>query len=105
MMTVIRYVLFDSVKEIAYLVLDVKGRRKFKVTNDVLTGRMAKMLPSAVQLTLMGWFGCGKDITQISGPLFVVLVVLVAGWLWSVGYISRGVDKKKGDEPAGAKLT
>ncbi|MEI8295225.1 MAG: Npt1/Npt2 family nucleotide transporter [Alphaproteobacteria bacterium] len=98
----IKYILFDSTKEMAYIPLDDELKTKGKAAVDVIGGRAGKAGGAFVQSTLLIAFAT-KDVVSIAPQAFVVFIVVCLLWLFAVKALSRKVDtavKRRQDEVA-----
>ncbi len=87
----IKYILFDSTKEMAYIPLDDELKTKGKAAVDVIGGRAGKAGGAFTQSTLLILFAT-KDVASIAPQAFGVFVLVCAFWLFSVKMLSRKVD-------------
>jgi AAA family ATP:ADP antiporter len=87
----IKYILFDSTKEMAYIPLDDELKTKGKAAVDVIGGRAGKAGGAFTQSTLLMLFAT-KDVVLIAPQAFVVFVVISGLWLVAVKVLSRKVD-------------
>lgn len=87
----IKYILFDSTKEMAYIPLSDELKTKGKAAVDVIGGRAGKAGGAFTQSTLLMLFAT-KDVTLIAPQAFVVFGAVCALWLVSVKLLSRKVD-------------
>jgi ATP:ADP antiporter, AAA family len=87
----IKYILFDSTKEMAYIPLDDELKTKGKAAVDVIGGRAGKAGGAFTQSTLLILFAT-KDVVAIAPQAFVVFAVVCGAWLFAVKVLSRKVD-------------
>jgi ATP:ADP antiporter, AAA family len=88
----IKYILFDSTKEMAYIPLDDELKTKGKAAVDVIGGRAGKAGGAFTQSTLLILFAT-KDVVAIAPQAFIVFVVVCGLWLVSVRILARKVDE------------
>ncbi len=88
----IKYILFDSTKEMAYIPLDDELKTKGKAAVDVIGGRAGKAGGAFTQSTLLILFAT-KDVVTIAPQAFVIFAVVSFGWLFAVKALSRKVDE------------
>ena len=87
----IKYILFDSTKEMAYIPLNDELKTKGKAAVDVIGGRAGKAGGAFVQNILLIGFAT-KDVVLIAPYAFVVFVVICLAWLFAVKVLSKKVD-------------
>lgn len=83
----IKYILFDSTKEMAYIPLDDELKSKGKAAVDVIGGRAGKAGGAMVQSWLLIAFAT-KDVVSIAPITFAVFAVIVVAWLFAVKALS-----------------
>ena len=88
----IKYILFDSTKEMAYIPLDDELKTKGKAAVDVIGGRAGKAGGAFTQSTLMILFAT-KDVVTIAPQAFFVFAVVCVAWFFAVKVLSRKVDE------------
>lgn len=88
----IKYILFDSTKEMAYIPLDDELKTKGKAAVDVIGGRAGKAGGAFTQSTLLILFAT-KDVVSIAPQAFAVFAVICAAWFFAVKVLSRKVDE------------
>lgn len=88
----IKYILFDSTKEMAYIPLNDELKTKGKAAVDVIGGRAGKAGGAFTQSTLFILFAT-KDVVFIAPYAFVVFAVVCASWLFAVKVLARKVDQ------------
>ena len=93
--TLAKYVLFDQVKEIAYIGLGVKAKRKAKASIDVIGSRFGKGLSSFIHMALMYFFVASEDVTIISPHLLFIFICLIIVWFHSIRYLSKTLEEKQ----------
>jgi AAA family ATP:ADP antiporter len=87
----IKYILFDSTKEMAYIPLDDELKTKGKAAVDVIGGRAGKAGGAFVQNMLFIAFAT-KDAVLIAPQAFAVFSVVCLLWFFSVKYLSKKVE-------------
>lgn len=87
----IKYILFDSTKEMAYIPLDDELKTKGKAAVDVIGGRAGKAGGAFVQNMLLIAFAT-KDVVLIAPYAFGIFVVICLLWLLAVKSLSQKVD-------------
>ncbi|MEI8124570.1 MAG: Npt1/Npt2 family nucleotide transporter [Parachlamydiaceae bacterium] len=88
----VKYILFDSTKEMAYIPLDDELKTKGKAAVDVIGGRAGKAGGAFTQSTLLILFAT-KDVVTIAPQAFVVFAVVCVAWFFAVKLLSRKVDE------------
>lgn len=88
----VKYILFDSTKEMAYIPLNNELKTKGKAAVDVIGGRAGKAGGALTQSTLLILFAT-KDVATIAPQAFVVFGVVCVAWLFAVKVLSRKVDE------------
>jgi AAA family ATP:ADP antiporter len=88
----IKYILFDSTKEMAYIPLDDELKTKGKAAVDVIGGRAGKAGGAFVQSTLLILFAT-KDVVSIAPQAFVVFAAACLLWFFAVKVLARKVDQ------------
>ncbi len=91
---VMKYVLFDSTKEMAYIPLDMESKVKGKAAIDVVGARLGKSGASWVQIALIQLAGTGSvlSITHFLIPLIACTVIF---WIFSVRTLNKQFQEKK----------
>ena len=87
----IKYILFDSTKEIAYIPLNDELKTKGKAAVDVIGGRAGKAGGAFTQSTLFILLAT-KDVIFIAPYAFCLFSVVSALWLLAVKLLSIKVD-------------
>lgn len=95
----VKYILFDSTKEMAYIPLDDELKTKGKAAVDVIGGRAGKaggaFVQSNLQIIMTGAIGltAGVNVVSVTAPYaFVVFAVVCVLWLYAVKALSKKVD-------------
>ncbi len=88
----VKYILFDSTKEMAYIPLDNELKTKGKAAVDVIGGRAGKAGGAFTQSTLLILFAT-KDVVMIAPQAFIVFAVICVAWFCAVKLLSTRVDK------------
>ncbi len=92
----IKYILFDSTKEMAYIPLDDELKTKGKAAVDVIGGRAGKaggaFVQSNLQMVLAATVvNSGANIVSVTAPYaFGIFVIVCVLWLYAV----KGLSKK-----------
>ena len=92
--TFTKYLLFDNVKERAWLGVSRTMQRQGKGPIDVVSSRSGKAVSSVVHIILMNLFMVGEDVTVLSPYLLVVFSLLIGIWLYSVNYIGNELEQQ-----------
>lgn len=87
----IKYILFDSTKEMAYIPLPDELKTKGKAAVDVIGGRAGKAGGAFVQSNLQILFAT-KDVLVIAVPCFAVFGITAVLWCFAVKALSKKVD-------------
>jgi len=87
----VKYILFDSTKEMAYIPLDDELKTKGKAAVDVIGGRAGKAGGAFVQNMLLIAFAT-KDVVAIAPVTFGVFAVVGVAWLYAVKVLSVKVN-------------
>jgi AAA family ATP:ADP antiporter len=83
----VKYILFDSTKEMAYIPLDDELKTKGKAAVDVIGGRAGKAGGAFTQSTLLILFAT-KDVATIAPQAFAVFAVICVAWFFAVKMLS-----------------
>lgn len=100
----IKYILFDSTKEMAYIPLDDQLKTKGKAAVDVIGGRAGKaggaFVQSNLQIALaVVSMNAGVNVVSVTAPYtFVVFVIVCAVWLYAIKGLSSKLDKNSTTE-------
>jgi AAA family ATP:ADP antiporter len=92
----IKYILFDSTKEMAYIPLDDELKTKGKAAVDVIGGRAGKaggaFVQSNLQMVLAATVATsGANIVSVTAPYaFIIFAIVCVLWLYAV----KGLSKK-----------
>jgi AAA family ATP:ADP antiporter len=87
----VKYILFDSTKEMAYIPLPDELKTKGKAAVDVIGGRAGKAGGAFVQSTLQIFFAT-KDVLIIAMPAFAVFGATAIFWCFAVKLLGKKVD-------------
>lgn len=87
----VKYILFDSTKEMAYIPLNNELKTKGKAAVDVIGGRAGKAGGAFAQSTLLILFAT-KDVVAIAPIAFGVFGVICIAWFFAVKLLSTKVD-------------
>ena len=97
-----KYSLFDPTKEMTYIPLDADSKTKGKAAIDVVGARLGKSGGGLIlQLMLIN---VSKDIVACTPYLFVILLLIGAGWIRSVGILSGEFSKLNTENQQEKKL-
>lgn len=95
----VKYILFDSTKEMAYIPLDDELKTKGKAAVDVIGGRAGKAGGAFVQsnlqmiMSMVVTASAGVNIVSSTAPYaFVVFAIICILWLYAVKGLSKKVD-------------
>jgi AAA family ATP:ADP antiporter len=84
-----KYCLFDTTKEMAYIPLDQEAKIKGKAAVDLVGARFGKSGASWTQLALIDFIGAGSILDTIP-LLFPCIAFILIFWLFAV----RGLNKR-----------
>lgn len=84
----IKYSLFDSTKQMAYIPLDADLKTKGQAAVEVIGGRLGKAGGSLIQSTLTAIF-VGSTLTQLAGIIAPIAIIIVLAWSGSVCSLSK----------------
>jgi AAA family ATP:ADP antiporter len=84
-----KYCLFDTTKEMAYIPLDQEAKVKGKAAVDLVGARFGKSGASWTQLALIDFIGAGS-ILDVLPLLFPCVSFIVIFWFFAV----RGLNKR-----------
>ncbi len=87
----VKYVLFDSTKEMAYIPLNDELKTKGKAAVDVIGGRAGKAGGSLVQNVLFLILAT-KDVVVVAPYAFLIFLVVCGLWLLAVKGLSKRVE-------------
>ena len=87
----VKYILFDSTKEMAYIPLPDELKTKGKAAVDVIGGRAGKAGGAFAQSSLQIFYAT-KDVTLIAVPAFALFGATVVFWFFAVKLLSKKVD-------------
>ncbi len=88
----VKYILFDSTKEMAYIPLNNELKTKGKAAVDVIGGRAGKAGGAFAQSSLLILFAT-KDVVAIAPVAFGVFAVICVAWFFAVKMLSKKVDQ------------
>ncbi len=94
--TSIIYIFFDITKEMAFISLDQKARRKGKGAVDVVASRFGKGFASFTHAILFTIFST-KNVFDVTHVLLIIFVMCCLCWIFSINYLSKKVDSKNDD--------
>ena len=90
----VKYCLFDSTKNMAYLPLDDDTKIKGQAAVEVIGGRAGKAGSSLIQILLINVIAAGSDLTSHLVTLVVIFSITVTGWISSVFGLSKKYEAK-----------
>ena len=85
----IKYSLFDSTKQMAYIPLDADLKTKGQAAVEVIGGRLGKAGGSAIQSLLTNVLFIGSTLTSLAGVIAPISIVIVLAWSASVCGLSK----------------
>lgn len=93
----VKYILFDSTKEMAYIPLNDELKTKGKAAVDVIGGRAGKaggaFVQSNLQMVLSTTVAPGINIVAVTAPYaFGIFAIICVAWLYAVKSLSRKVE-------------
>lgn len=89
---VVKYALFDSTKEMAYIPLDNELKTKGKAAVEVIGGRLGKAGGAFTQNILLIAFGT-KNVLEIVSPVFIIFIIIALLWIHAVKNLSLELKK------------
>lgn len=84
----IKYALFDSTKQMAYIPLDTDLKTKGQAAVEVIGGRLGKAGGSAISDTLTSFIFIGSTLTSLAGIIAPISIAIVLAWTGSVCKLS-----------------
>lgn len=90
----VKYCLFDSTKNMAYVPLDDETKTKGQAAVEVIGGRLGKASSSVVSMVLTGVVSAGSAITDHLVTVFVFFAAVIVGWIGSVFGLSKKYEAK-----------
>lgn len=105
----IKYILFDSTKEMAYIPLNDELKTKGKAAVDVIGGRAGKaggaFVQSNLQMVLAATAATsGANVVAVTAPYaFIIFAVVCVAWLYAVKALSKKVDSAVAARESGEK--
>ena len=90
----VKYCLFDSTKNMAYLPLDADTKTKGQAAVEVIGGRAGKAGASAIQTILINVVAAGSKLTSHVGTIAVVFALTAIGWIASVFKLNKKYTAK-----------
>ncbi len=93
----VKYSLFDSTKQMAYIPLDPEIKVKGQAAVEVIAGRGGKSGGAAIQSTLLLIIGGNVSLSSMVGVLGSIVVVVVMLWIASCCGLSTQFEKLKAE--------
>ena len=94
-----KYCLFDTTKEMAYIPLDKEAKIKGKAAVDLVGARFGKSGASWTQLALIDFIGAGS-ILDVLSMLFPCIACIVVFWFFAVHGLNKRFTKLQSDNSA-----
>lgn len=98
----IKYSLFDSTKQMAYIPLDADLKTKGQAAVEVIGGRLGKAGGSAIQSALTAIF-VGSTLTGLVGIIAPISIAIVLAWSGSVCSLSKKYEALVSERERAAK--
>lgn len=89
----VKYSLFDSTKQMAYLPLDEESKTKGQAAVEVIAGRLGKAGGATIQQILIGIM-TAATLTSMAGTIGAIVLVIVGLWIASVCSLSKKYEAK-----------
>ena len=89
----VKYSLFDSTKQMAYLPLDEESKTKGQAAVEVIAGRLGKAGGATIQQILIGTM-TAATLTSMAGTIGAIVLVIVGLWIASVCDLSKKYEAK-----------
>lgn len=96
----VKYCLFDSTKNMAYLPLDQDTKTKGQAAVEVIGGRAGKAGSSAIQYILLNVIAAGSKLTNHVVTISIVFTLTALGWISSVCGLSKKYENKVAENAA-----
>lgn len=100
----VKYSLFDSTKQMAYLPLDPESKSKGQAAVEVLAGRLGKGGGATIQQILVAIMPLGTTMAGLSGIVGAIVLIVVGGWIGSVFKLSTKYEKLVAENEAAANV-
>ena len=88
-----KYALFDTIKQMAYIPLDPELRVKGQAAVEILAERSGKSGGAFIQSTLLLVAGGGIKLSDLSGILGTIIMIVVLVWIMAVLGLSKQFEK------------
>ncbi len=98
----VKYSLFDSTKQMAYLPLDPESKSKGQAAVEVIAGRLGKGGGATIQQILVAIMPLGTTMAGLSGIVGAIVLIVVGGWIASVFKLNTRYEKLIAENEAAA---
>lgn len=98
----VKYSLFDSTKQMAYLPLDEESKTKGQAAVEVIAGRLGKAGGATIQQILLGIMTTAT-LTSLAGTIGAIVLVIVAAWIGAVHSLSNKYEAKVAENAKAAE--
>ena len=99
-----KYSQFDPTKEMAYIPLDQESQTKGKATVDVIGSRFGKAAGGYMQQIIFIASGT-KDVVTVAPYFAGIVTVVIAGWIWAVGRLSKSYTALINEQESSTELS
>lgn len=96
--TFVKYVFFDTTKEMVFIFLGPEARKQGKAAVDVVGSRLGKGLSSQIHAVLLSLFTLPNELMKVEGVshfLGLIFGFFCVGWFLSIGYIAGKIQGQK----------